>query len=309
MAPGPVADEHQRAVLERNFPHDRVGVEYVRDREPHAGNGVPLAIELLRITDVDESEAAVEFVHADAIDAAHREALGPRHDAGRCHDPLGQRHGHLVADPDLQRFREFHAEHDVELAGLQACQLALEHQPRHARNGVFLRRIHAPDFRAAQLFAENHQRLSAHVRRRRDDPRIARSGGLQVLPAFEFALDALDAGVCGHGQQPVLELALETVHHGQHDNQHGYRDRDAEHRDGGDERYEAVGAARPHVAAADPCFEAPSHGRYSYLSATAGFTSAARLAGYRVASEVSRNAATDMTVTSAHSSSDGIRVT
>ena len=86
--------------------------------EPDARHALE-AVELLRVLDVHEREAAVELRHADVEDADHLEALEARQRAGRRDGALRRDHDDGVARHHAERAREVAAEHDAELAGLE----------------------------------------------------------------------------------------------------------------------------------------------------------------------------------------------
>ena len=117
----------------------------VVELEPHARHAVQ-PVELLRVVEVDQREAAVELVHADLEDADHAEALEARQRAGGGHRALRRDDDHRIAEPHAERARELGAEHDAELAGLQ---IASSDPARMCASDVgdrrFARRIDAAD--------------------------------------------------------------------------------------------------------------------------------------------------------------------
>ena len=97
---------------------------------------------------------------------------------------------------------------------------------------------------------------------------------LRLAPVGHLAFDAGDGGVRGHGQHAAAQLALETVEHRQHDDEHRDAERQPDDRHGRDERHEAAAMRGAQVARTDEPFVA-----HSYRSASAGGTREARNAG------------------------------
>ncbi len=90
MPAGPVVDENHFAVCACDLPNDFRRREDLRDRETDAGNRIAHAIQPLRITDIDECQPPVEFVHTYPVDTADDEALcSGRNTRGR-YDALRQ---------------------------------------------------------------------------------------------------------------------------------------------------------------------------------------------------------------------------
>jgi hypothetical protein len=159
--------------------------------------------------------------------------------------------------------RQFGAEHDAERAARQAREGAVAQAGRERRDVGFDRRIDAAHHRAAHLVAARDQHLRGDERRGTDDLAVAlrrRRGGAPVGQRAAAGVVQLD--VRDDAQHAIAHFLLKAVHHRQHDDQRRDAERDAEHRDAGDERDEAVAPARPpgaHVAPADLQFVRPVH--------------------------------------------------
>ena len=108
--------------------------------------------------------------------------------------------------------------------------------------------------------------------------RVLLSVCLGLTPVCHLAFDAGDGGVRSHGQHAAAQLALETVEHRQHDDQHRDAERQPDDRHGRDERHESAAMRGAQVTRAYLPFIGPFEA-HSYLSASAGGTRDARNAG------------------------------
>ena len=196
-----------------------------------------------------QRQAAVVLVVAGVEGADHGELLQARHHAGRRDLAAGRDQRDLVAVAHAERARQLDAEHDVpnspgtRRVERRVLQLRGEVGDRRLRRSASMPRTIAPRIVVAA-------RRSAPARRRRAPRRSPRDCAAprprwrcQSGSAAPSRVEHLD--VRDHRQHAVAHFLLEAVHHRQHDDQRGHAERDAEHRDAGDEGDEAVAPRRP----------------------------------------------------------------
>ena len=172
--------------------------------------------------------------------------LGRRVRAGNRHQQrhrIAHRHAELVGE----RLAEQHAVG----AGIERGPLAGEYQRLHPRNRRLALRIDAPQRHRHHVAAVHGQRLQVHVRGHADHSRElpqACGQGFIVHQGGRPRVD--DARVRREAQQAVTQLALESVHHRQHDDQGRDPQGHAPQRYPGDEGHEVGVLAGAHVAQA-----------------------------------------------------------
>ena len=183
--------------------------------------------------------------------AGHRELAHPRQDAGRRHLPLRRHQHHLVAERHSQRARQRCAQHHVVFAGAQGFDGARAHVFADFTDPLLGCRFDAAQQRAAHIAATGQQTLRRDIRRGGHHMRIfcGRSG--DRLPVAQRFAESGDLHMGHRAQHARTHLALKTVEHRQHGDQHRHAQRDANHRDQRNHRNEFRALPRTGVTQTD----------------------------------------------------------
>ncbi|MNN22259.1 hypothetical protein D3C81_1356100 [compost metagenome] len=239
MAAGPVARDVILAQLAGDPPSHLGRLEQVLELEAHAFHLVFLPARHARgIADVDQRQRAVQL-GADLEHADHGEALEPREHPGRRHRGLGQDEGQLVTDIDAETAGGDLADDDAELAALQIVQVTLDHMLVDDRDALLRLRQHRIDQHRLHPATVGEHALQLAERRHRSDLGMLGHLGGQRLPVVD-RLVAGDGGVRHHAEDARAQLAVETVHHREHQDHHQHPEGETDHRGEGNERDEVV---------------------------------------------------------------------
>ena len=218
---------------------------HVVQTQTQAGRAVELQ-QLLRISHVDEGQAAVKFIVARLEDAGHLERAHARHDdaSGRVARPwlAFQHQGHVLPHFHIERLGQVDAQHDVVRAWREILETALLHLTRHAGDGRFLLRQHAAHDGRAHGFVVQQHALRFHERRHGFHLRVGVGGALLRLPVWHGTAGVEHLDVGQHRHQTVGDFLLEAVHDGEDDDQGGHAQADTGHGNEGNEGNEAVAA-------------------------------------------------------------------
>ena len=218
-----------------------------------------------RVLHVQQRQAAVVLEVAGIEGADHRHLLEARHDAGRRDLPAGRDQRDGVAGAHAQAARQLRRRARCRTSPAPAAPACPA--PWSAARSVTC------GSRAGSMPRTMAPRMSS-PRASRDC--AATKGAAPTTSGFARASRSVrctsgstpppgpvDLDVRDDAQHAVAHFLLEAVHHRQHDDQRSHAQRDAEHRDAGDEGDEAVaagGAPGPGVAPAQRQLVGDAHG-------------------------------------------------
>jgi hypothetical protein len=172
-----------------------------------------------------------------------------------------QQDRHAVARLHRQLGREHPAKHHVPRAWRELLQRTGDHRLRQVARPGLVRWQDAADRSGGQAAARRQESLEFHVGRSADDVLRAAGRSRQLLEAGLSRPFLRQRGVRRQRQQPVPQLALEAVHHGQDRDQRGHAKADPGERHPGDEGHEEGPPARTDVTQPDAQREGCQHGR------------------------------------------------
>ena len=101
-------------MLERDLTDNGGRLKNVCNCKPHACDRAFSTVQPLRIFKIDESEASIEFIHPNTVNAANRKSFRARHHTQRRHNALCQCYGHLVADADVEFSGQLNTQYGIE---------------------------------------------------------------------------------------------------------------------------------------------------------------------------------------------------
>ena len=194
---------------------------------------------------------------------------------------------HAVADVHLQHLGQVRPDQDprhVVRAARERVGGALAHGGLQLRDGHLAHRVDALDVDEPQTLLAGDHRLAEQRRRRALHAR-------QLQHPLDFGVDVLDAAgledvdVRRRTDDAIAQLALQSGHQRERDEQRHHADGDAEHRDQRDQRDERLLAPRQQIAQRDEELE----GSHSLRGRISGNRMTSRMERLLVSSITSRS--------------------
>ncbi len=191
-----------------------------------------------------EQDAGIIFRHADLEDGDHWIAFHPRRRAERGRGAARRKQRHIIADLDVEVVREPRAERDAILV-VEAIEGAEADIAGDRLQLLEVGLAQAPNESAGRGRRGRHHHLALDQGQRIFDAGHGADLAGDVIVVGEVRIEAVHHDVAVQTEHLVEQLLPEAVHHRHDDDQRGDAEGDAEEREAGDHRDEALFAAGP----------------------------------------------------------------